>query len=73
MNGGVGLRCGSDPTLLWLWYRSVAAAPIEPLAWDPPYAMSVALKRQQTNKQTKNISQGRFSDFSNSLDIGQEM
>ena len=27
-----------DPALLWLWCRLVAAAPIRPLAWEPPYA-----------------------------------
>ena len=25
---GVGRRCGSDPTLLWLWCRLAATAPI---------------------------------------------
>ena len=30
MSCGVGCRCGSDPTLLWLWCRLVAAAPIRP-------------------------------------------
>ena len=25
---GVGRRCGSDPRLLWLWFRPPAAAPI---------------------------------------------
>ena len=43
---GVGCRHGLDPVLLWLWHRPVAAAPIRPLAWEPPYAMGVALKRQ---------------------------
>ena len=33
---GVGHRCGSDPMWLWLWCRLAAAAPIRPLAWDPP-------------------------------------
>ena len=32
MSCGVGLRCGSDLVLLWLWYRPAAAAPIQPLA-----------------------------------------
>ena len=36
-----------DPVLLWLWYRPVATAPIGPLAWEPPYAKGVALKRQK--------------------------
>uniref|UniRef100_A0A8C3VJN5 Interleukin-18-binding protein n=1 Tax=Catagonus wagneri TaxID=51154 RepID=A0A8C3VJN5_9CETA len=33
---GVGRRCGSDPALLWLWCRPAAAAPIGPLAREPP-------------------------------------
>ena len=49
---GVGHRCGLDPMLLWLWCRLVATAPIEPLAWELPYAEGVALKRpKQTNEQ----------------------
>ena len=32
------LQCGLDPTLLWLWHRLAATAPIRPLAWEPPYA-----------------------------------
>ena len=36
----------------WLWYRLAAAASILPLAWEPPYAVGSALKRnKQTNKQ----------------------
>ena len=33
---------GSDPALLWLWCRPVAMAPIQPLAWEPPYAARAA-------------------------------
>ena len=47
MSCGVGHRCGSDPMLLWLWCRPVATALIEPLAWEPPYAVGAALKRQK--------------------------
>jgi len=54
---GVGCRHGSDLVLLWLWHRPAATAPIRPLAWESPFAMSAALekaKRQKTNKkQTK--------------------
>ena len=32
MSYGIGHRHGSDPALLWLWYRLVAAAPIEALS-----------------------------------------
>ena len=49
----VGYRCGSDPTLLWLWCRPAAAAPIGPLAWEPPYAAGAALKRQKDKNKTK--------------------
>mgnify|MGYP007088182029 CR=1 FL=1 len=30
----------------WLWCRPAATAPIEPLAWEPPYAAGAALRRQ---------------------------
>ena len=36
-----------DPALLWLWHRLAAAAPIRPLAGEPPYAVGAALKRQK--------------------------
>ena len=42
---GIGLRCGSDPTLLPLWHRPAAVAPIRPLAWELPYASGEALKK----------------------------
>ena len=35
----------TDPVLLWLWCRSAATAQIRPIAWEPPYASAVALKR----------------------------
>ena len=47
MSCGVGRRCGLDPVLLWLWCRIEATAPIRPLAWQPPYAMGVALQPKQ--------------------------
>ena len=46
-----------DPALLWLWCRPAAAAPIRPLAWEPPYAMGAALKRQKTKKKKKQQQQ----------------
>ena len=42
---GVGHRCSLDPALLWLWGRPATAAPVRPLAWEPPYAAGVALKK----------------------------
>ena len=44
---GVGSRHSLDLALLWLWYKLVAAALIQPLAWELLYAVNVALK---TNK-----------------------
>ena len=63
MSGGVGCRQGSDPMLLWLWGRPVATAPIQPLAWEPPYAMGLVLKRQKKKKKkkTKNPLQNKVS------------
>ena len=50
MSCGVGRRVGLNLVLLllWLWCRPIAAAPIGPLAWEPPYAAGAALK---SNKQ----------------------
>ena len=31
-----------DVAQLWLWCRLAAAAPIQPLAWEPPYAAGAA-------------------------------
>ena len=36
-----------DPALLWLWCRLAAAALIQPLAWELPYAVGMALKRKK--------------------------
>ena len=47
MSCGVGRRCGSDPALLWLWCRLAATAPTGPLAWEYPYVVGAALKRQK--------------------------
>ena len=60
------LRCRSqtwsDPTLLWLWCRMVAIAPIWPLAWEFPYAMGVTLKRQnRTKKSLSPLQQPKMS------------
>ena len=41
---GLGiLRCHE------LWCRPAAVAPIQPLAWQPPYATGVALKKRKKN------------------------
>ena len=53
MNYGIGHRCGSNPVLLWLWCRLAATALIRPLAWEPPYATSAALKSQKEKEKQK--------------------
>ena len=47
MSCGVGCRGSSDLSLLWLWYRAAAAAPVQPLAWQPLYAAHAALKKKK--------------------------
>ena len=51
MSCGIGCRQGTDLTFLWLWLRPVARVPIQPLTWDPPYAMDVALKNKKKKRQ----------------------
>ena len=41
--------------LLWLWCRPGAAALIEPLARELPYASSAALKRPKKKKKKKRL------------------
>ena len=55
MSCGVVRRRSLDLVLLWLWCRPVATAPIHPLAWEPPYAVGVALKRQKEKKIIKKL------------------
>ena len=50
MNCGVGHRCSSDLGFLRPWHRPAATAPIRPIAWEPPFAMGVALKGQKDKK-----------------------
>ena len=53
MSCGVVHRHSLDPVWLWLWHRPVATAPIHPLAWEPPCAAGVALKRQKKKRKKK--------------------
>ena len=50
---GVGSRYGSDLALLWLWCRPAAAAPIQRLAWELPYAAGAAPKKKGRKKEKK--------------------
>ena len=42
-----------DPALLCLWRRPAANAPVGALAWEPPCALDVALKRQRQKKKER--------------------
>ena len=62
---GEGRRCGSDPALLWLWCRPVAAiAPIGPLAWELPYAINVALESKKKKKKEKKKKEKEIQQIS---------
>ena len=51
MSSGVSHSCDLDLPLLWLWYTLASAAVIWPLAWELPYVIGTALKRQKKKKQ----------------------
>ena len=53
MSCGTGCRRDSDTTLLWLWHRPTATAPIRPLAWEPPYAAGAAQEMAKKRKKKK--------------------
>jgi len=46
----VGCRPGLDLAFLWLWHRPAAAAQIQPLGWELPYAVGVVLNIQKKKK-----------------------
>ena len=43
-------RHSLDLALLWLWYGPAASALIGPLAWEPPYAVGVALEKKKKKR-----------------------
>ena len=64
MSCGIGHRCGSDPTLLWLWRRPAATTWIGPLSWETPYATGVALKSKQQQQQLNRTTSYKLRDSS---------
>ena len=56
MSCGVGCTRGLDLVLPWLWCRPAAVALTQPLAWEPPYATGMALKK--TNKKKNKQKNG---------------
>ena len=61
MSCGVSRRLGSDPALQWLWCRPMVTALTRPLAWEPPYAVGAALKRQKKKKKKNQNLIGKFN------------
>ena len=53
MSCGIGCRHGSDLVLLWQWHRPAATAQIGPLAWELPYAVDAAPKKDKKTKDQK--------------------
>mgnify|MGYP007113924879 CR=1 FL=1 len=53
--------------LPWLWCRLGATALIGPLAWELPYAMGAALKRQNNTKQNKTTKFPKLKDLGDYL------
>ena len=47
MSCHVGCRGGLYLVLLWLWYSLPGVAPVQPLAWERPYALSMALRKKK--------------------------
>ena len=50
--------------MLWLWRRLVATAQIRPLAWEPPYAMGVALEKAKRQKKKRKKKEKKQEDGS---------
>ena len=55
MSCGVGRRCGLDLALLWLCCRLAAAAPIGPLAWEPPYAAGPQKEKKKKRRRRRRL------------------
>ena len=55
MSCGVSLRHSSDSTLLWLCCRPTATALFQPLAWESPCAVGVALGKKKKDKKNSMI------------------
>ena len=56
MSCGIGRRCGSglgSHVAVAIWLRPAAAALIQPLVWEHPYAEGEALKKKKKKKTIK--------------------
>ena len=64
MSCGVGLRHGLDPAWLWQGCIPAAVALIRPLAWEPPCAAGVTLKRKEERIRLQSLGSLRRHSFS---------
>ena len=71
MSCGIGCRRSSDLVLLWLWYRQVATAPIQPLTWEFPYAATAALKKKKKKKEKKRKRKKKIKKEKKSTNTGE--
>ena len=55
MSCDVGRKSGSDPALLWLWYRPAAVALNRPLAWEYAAGAALKIKEKKKEKQIKKV------------------
>ena len=72
MSCGVDRRRCSDPALLCLWRRPVAAGLIGPLAWEPPYAKGVALEKTKKGRR-EGRKEGRKKEGKKENDTNQDV
>ena len=57
-----GLGCDLDLVWLWLWRWLAAAALLQTLAWELPYATGTALRRKKKKKKRKEGKEGGKED-----------
>ena len=72
MSCGVGHGCSLDPSLLWLWHRLVATAPIRPLSWESPHAKGAALEEAKRQKKKKKEKRKK-KKYTNGQDVYEKM
>ena len=51
----IAVSCGGNCRLLWLWCSLAAAAPIQPLAWELPYASVTTPPPPQKKRKNKSL------------------
>ena len=67
MSYGIGLRHSLELALLWLRCWLKTTAPIQPLAWEIPYAVGIVLKIPPKNPGILLIVIGYYINFSTAV------